>query len=108
MTLTLPEPVSVYLKIANGVDIEDVVHVFAPDAVVFDEGRTHRGHDAIKSWQREAQKKFTYTVTPVSVAPVGDRLKVVTRVEGDFPGSPVQLDHVFGLVEGKITSLEIS
>lgn len=108
MTLTLPEPVSVYLKIANGIDIEDVVHVFAPDAVVVDEGRTHRGHDAIKSWQREAQKKFTYTVTPVSASAMGGRLKVATHVAGDFPGSPVQLDHVFGLADGKITSLEIS
>src|SRR5690606_36595572 len=108
MTLSLPEPVSVYFEISNGGDIEQVAQAFAPDAVVFDEGRTHRGHDAIRTWQLEVQKAFTYTVTPVSVSPDGERLKVATRVAGDFPGSRVRLDHVLGRAGGQITSWESS
>lgn len=107
MTLSLPDPVSAYFKISNGADIAHITRLFTQDAVVVDEGQTYQGHDAIQSWQREAQKKFEYTVEPVSVSRDGDRLKVTTNVVGNFPGSPVQLDHVFGLAGEKIQSLEI-
>ncbi|WP_235610767.1 hypothetical protein [Bordetella sp. H567] len=33
--------------------------------------------------------------------------EVKTNVVGSFPGSPVQLDHVFSLVADKIQSLRI-
>ena len=107
MPLPLPAPVAVYFEISNGSDISRVSHCFASDAIVMDEGRTHRGHAAIQAWQRDAQKAFRYTVEPVSVSRKGDRLKVVTHVVGNFPGSPVQLDQVFDLEGGKIRSLEI-
>ena len=32
---------------------------------------------------------------------------VTSRVAGNFPGSPVNLEYVFGLERDKITSLEI-
>jgi hypothetical protein len=32
---------------------------------------------------------------------------VATKLSGDFPGSPVTLDFVFQLEDGKISSLEI-
>lgn len=107
MTLSLPDPISTYFEISNGSDIAQIAHCFTPDAVVVDEGRTYRGHDAIQSWQREARKKFEYTVEPVSVSQDGDRLKVTTNVVGNFAGSPAQLDHVFARAEDKIRSLEI-
>lgn len=107
MTLALPDPVSAYFEISNGADIAQIVRCFTQDAVVVDEGRTYRGHDAIQSWQREAQKAFEYTVEPVSACRDGDRLTVTARVVGNFPGGSAQLDHVFTLVGDEITSLEI-
>ena len=77
------------------------------DAVVVDERQTYRGHDAIQSWRREAREKFEYTVEPVNVSRQGDRITVMANVVGNFPGSPVQLDHVFELAGDKIQSLEI-
>ncbi|MFL9608527.1 nuclear transport factor 2 family protein [Methylobacillus sp. Pita2] len=107
MPLSLPDPVSVYFEISNGSDISQISHCFTSDAIVVDEGKTHRGHVAIQAWQREAQKAFKYTVEPVGVSREGARLKVAANVVGNFPGSPAQLDHVFGLDGDKIKSLEI-
>ncbi|WP_418648302.1 nuclear transport factor 2 family protein [Thauera butanivorans] len=107
MTLSLPDPVSTYFEVSNGSDIARLTRCFAPDAVVVDEGRTYRGHDAIQSWQREAQKKFQYTVEPVSISRDGYRLTVTAQVAGNFPGSPARLDHVFVLAGDRIASLEI-
>ncbi|GAA5235074.1 nuclear transport factor 2 family protein [Verticiella sediminum] len=107
MSLPLPAPISTYFEISNGADIARIVRCFTQDALVVDESRTYRGHDAIQSWQREAQRKFEYTVEPVSVSKKGDLLTVTASVVGNFPGSPVQLDHVFALSGDKISSLEI-
>lgn len=107
MSLFLPDPVSAYFDISNGSDLAQFAHCFTPDAVVVDEGQTYQGLDAIQSWQREAQKKFEFTVEPVSVSRDGDRLTVTANVVGNFPGSPAQLEHVFGLAGDKIQSLEI-
>lgn len=107
MPLSLPISVSTYFEISNGADDARIAHCFAQDAVVADEGRTHQGLDAIRSWLREARKKFEYAVEPASVSREGDRLTVRANVVGNFPGSPIQLDHVFELSGDRIQSLKI-
>jgi hypothetical protein len=37
----------------------------------------------------------------------GDKVTVRARLTGAFPGSPVELDHIFKLSNDKIASLEI-
>lgn len=81
--------------------------VFTLNAVVFDEGKTHRGHAAIEAWQRAARDAFDYCVHPIEVLTEGDRVIVTTNVVGNFPGSPVMLTHTFGLAGDKIATLEI-
>lgn len=107
MTPSLPDPVSSYFELSNGSGTVRIDRCFTQDAVVVDERHTHRGHDAIQSWKREARKKFQYTVEPFSVSQDGDRITVTANLVGNFPGSPVQLDHVFELAGDKIKSLEI-
>ncbi|WP_175883358.1 nuclear transport factor 2 family protein [Burkholderia sp. BCC0044] len=107
MTLLLPDPINAYFEFSNGSDTRRAEHCFTPEAVVVDEGRTYRGHDAIESWKRESRKQFEFTVEPVAVSRDGDRVTVRARVVGNFPGSPVLLDHVFDLAGDEITSLEI-
>ncbi len=80
---------------------------FTNDAVVLDEGGTHRGHTAIEAWLREARAKFAYLVEPLEVAVEGDRTRVTTQIVGHFPGSPIRLDHVFELEGNYIRSLRI-
>ncbi|MDR0245886.1 MAG: nuclear transport factor 2 family protein [Burkholderia sp.] len=107
MTLSLPDSIRVYFEFSNGADTARIADCFTQEAVVVDEGRTYRGYDAIQSWKRESRKTFAFTVEPVSVSRDGNRLTVTANVAGNFPGSPVQLDHVFDLALGKIESLEI-
>jgi hypothetical protein len=107
MHLSLPSPISTYFAVSNGAAITELAHCFTPDAAVFDEGRAHRGHHAIASWQRNPRQKFTCTVKPVSISRTGDRMTVAADVAGNFPGSPVRLDHRFDLAGDRIQSLSI-
>jgi ketosteroid isomerase-like protein len=107
MTISLPEPIAAYFKASNDADDARLVPCFAQDAIVRDESHTHQGHEAIRRWLREAKRKYEYSVEPLSVAQDGAHVTVAGKVSGNFPGSPVQLDYVFELRDGKIQSLEI-
>jgi ketosteroid isomerase-like protein len=107
MSLSLPQAISTYFSISNGADIAGVKQCFNANAVVIDEGKTHQGHAAIEAWQRAAQAAFDYSVEPIQVLAEGDRVTVTSNVVGNFPGSPVELKHAFGLVGDKINTLEI-
>ncbi len=76
--------------------------------MVKDEGRVHSGHAAIKAWKTEASTKYSYTSEPVALEHKDGRTIVTTRLIGNFPGSPVDLQFVFGLERGKIAHLEIT
>lgn len=107
MSLSLPDAITTYFNISNGADDAHLGDCFPPDACVFDEGETHRGRPAIQAWMHAARSKFAYRVEPVSVSQQGDTLVVIATVTGNFPGSPVQLDHTFELADTQIQSLEI-
>jgi hypothetical protein len=107
MTITLPEPVEVYFASENAHDADAVDECFAADGIVRDERRTMTGHAAIKAWRRETAAKYGHSVLPLRVADEGGRTVVTARVSGNFPGSPIELDHVFDLADGKIRALEI-
>ncbi len=102
----LPKPIAVYLA-ADGGDSEALSLCFAEDAIVRDEGQTHRGLAAIKQWKAEARKKYQYTIEPLASARKGAKTIVTNRLTGNFPGSPVDLQFVFELDGDKIASLEI-
>ena len=86
---------------------EMLAFCFADDAVVRDEGRDHRGIEAIKAWKMAADAKYTYVLEALNASVTDKSVVVRARLTGNFPGSPVELDHTFTLVNGKITSLEI-
>ncbi|MGY2463103.1 nuclear transport factor 2 family protein [Vreelandella sulfidaeris] len=107
MSLSLPDAISTYFRISNGADVSHIAECFTHDACVFDEGETHRGRPAIQAWMRATREKIEYRVEPVSVSQQGNTMVVTATVTGNFPGSPVQLDHAFQLAESQIQSLEI-
>lgn len=107
MPLSLPHAISIYFAISNGSDTASVKLCFTNDAVVIDEGKTHLGYAAIEAWQRATKAAFDYSVEPIEVFTEGDRVTVTSNVAGNFPNSPVVLKHAFGLVDGKINTLEI-
>jgi hypothetical protein len=108
MSFTLPSPVASYLAAEKAKDADMLAESFANDATVDDEGHIHRGREAIRSWKREADTRYQYVMEPLE-ASVGDKVvKIRARLTGNFPGSPVELDHTFTFKDDKITSLEIN
>jgi len=107
MSVDLPEPIAAYIAAENGHDTEAVARCFADHAVVRDEGRTIEGLAAIKQWTAETKKKYQHTVEPLESVQKDGKTFVTNRLAGNFPGSPVNLEFVFGLEDNKIASLEI-
>jgi hypothetical protein len=107
MTLKVPQPVAAYLAAEEAKDAAHVSLCFTIDGLVHDEGRDYRGRDAIREWKRAADERYRYTMQPLSAHTCGNEVIVRTRFTGDFPGSPLEVDHCFKLSNGKISSLEI-
>ena len=107
MALTLPRPVAAYLAAEKAKDAEQLSLCFTMDGLVRDEGADYRGRDSILQWKRAADAKYQYTMQPLSADAHGNEVTVRARLTGDFPGSPVELNHIFRLSNDKIASLEI-
>ena len=107
MSLEVPGPVAAYLAAEKAKDADMLALCFADDALVHDEGRDHRGLDAIRAWKREADAKYQYVMEPLDAA-VGEKtVRLRARLTGNFPGSPIELTYTFTLANDKIASLEI-
>lgn len=107
MTLALPKPIAAYLAAEAAKDVDAISRCFAEDAIVRDEGLDHRGRDAIRQWKAAAEAKYNYVLVPLGVRTEENKVTVRARLTGDFPGSPVDLDHIFTLSSNEIASLEI-
>ena len=107
MTLHLPKPIEVYFSSENAHDISAVEQCFAANAVVRDERQTIRGLDAIRAWRTETAEKYSHTVEPIAMSTRDGRMIVRAKVTGTFPGSPIELDHIFELDADRIMTLEI-
>ncbi|WP_231472035.1 nuclear transport factor 2 family protein [Novosphingobium sp. CECT 9465] len=107
MAINLPEAIVGYFAADETKNPQSVAQCFTETAVVTDEGQTHSGRDAIAAWKASSSVKYSYSVEPISIAPDGDRLIVTSHLEGDFPGSPIDLRYIFALDGEKIAALEI-
>jgi hypothetical protein len=108
MTLDVPTVITSYFRASNANDIEALIACFAPSANVSDENATHRGTAEIKRWAEDVRKKFQFKTEMLSAKERPNGAIVTTKLSGNFPGSPVDLDYEFTLDNGKITSLVIS
>ena len=104
--LNLPKPIAAYY-IADEVDGEAVSECFTENAVVKDEGHTHKGRAAIKEWKTDASMKYQYKCEPFACEEKDGRTIVTCHLVGNFPGSPVDLRFFFKLEGDKIESLEV-
>jgi SnoaL-like protein len=103
----LPTVVNTYLTTPKA-DLGSLVsQLFTGDAVVHDEGRTHIGLDAIRAWTDGIASAFTFTRTVTGTIVTDNAAIVSARLEGDFPGSPVDLHHHFSLAGNTISALTI-
>jgi ketosteroid isomerase-like protein len=105
----IPEVITRYVQSAADGDFDTLVACFTTDAAVTDEDLTYRGHDEIRGWRESIAGAFEYTVEVLSAAATGgDSYLVTTRVEGNFPGSPVELRYTFELRGDLIATLVIA
>jgi hypothetical protein len=107
MGIHLPKPIDIYFASENMHDPTALDTCFAADATVRDESKTIEGLPAIKAWRIETGKKYSHTVEPLAIAERDGKVIVTGKVSGNFPGSPINLDHVFELRGDRIVSLEI-
>jgi len=105
--ISLPKPIASYFGAEKAEDASALARCFADEGVVRDEGGTFTGRTAIERWNADARAKYHHTVVPLSVTESDGATVVLARVAGDFPGSPVELQHAFRLDGGQIASLEI-
>jgi ketosteroid isomerase-like protein len=104
----LPATIRGYLTAHAARDADTAVRAFTPDAVVVDEGRTHRGTAEVLGFLRDAGSEFTYTTELVGAERIDDRQWVtVHHLEGDFPGGVADLRYRFTLAGDLIAELVI-
>lgn len=107
MDLALPPPVADYFKAEATSETNALEHCFSDAAVVHDEGKAHRGLEAIKAWKVAAKRKYRYRVEPLRSQPTAHGVQVWARLTGDFPGSPAEFCYDFRLAQDGIVALEI-
>ena len=107
MSIALPAPVAAYFAAEEAGDADALARCFAEDGVVRDEGGEFTGVTAIREWNAAARLKYHHTVEPLSARERDGQTIVIGRLSGDFPNSPLSLEHVFVLEGDKIATLEI-
>lgn len=103
----LPTLLQRYLAADAARDPHALAECFAADAVVHEDRRAYVGHDAIREWKAHADATVPYRLDPLGVTRKGDQWNLLARVSGAFPGSPVELMHLFQIKDGLIASLGI-
>jgi hypothetical protein len=107
MLADLPHPIDRFIQASNARDLEGCVACFAAEAIVEDEGATHRGVEEVRAWKQETERRFSYTIEPTALEHRGTEEIVTGTLVGDFPGSPVELSYDFTLVGDSIEALKI-
>jgi ketosteroid isomerase-like protein len=107
MNKTLIPTLAAYIDASNARNADALIACFSPDAVVVDEGRTHRGSDQILQWIAQTEAAYAFTLEVTNVAEQGSETVVTCRVTGTFEGSPIQLRFFFTLEGDRIAALTI-
>ena len=105
--MILPNALKSFFEAEQSGDVDALTNAFSDNAIVKDEGATHRGLEQVRRWWLDAKQKYSHTAQPISVEDAGDATCVLATVSGNFPNSPAQLHFRFVLEAGKISELEI-
>lgn len=104
---SLPEVVLDYIAAANDGRIDAAAACFAQDALVHDENLDHQGFDAIRRWIAYTTREFSPKNEVLSATADGETHTVISKISGNFPGSPVELEFHFAIINEKISRLSI-
>jgi hypothetical protein len=103
------EPVLLKLTEAqNNFDAIAYANCFTENAIVHDEGKTHKGRVAIRQWIEAANKKYRATMKPLKFTVDKHEQLLTAETSGNFPGSPAVLTYHLQFEDGLISALEIT
>ncbi len=104
-----PDVIARYFTTVAEGDDDAFVATFAENGVVVDESETYSGRDAIRAWREQTRSAYRYTAELLHIEGSDDAGYVATvRLEGSFPGSPIELDYRFTVSGGSIVRLDIN
>lgn len=104
--MNLPDVIADLAQAQNNFDSVAYANCFSETAVVFDEGKTHKGKMEIQQWINQANAAYQTVMQPLEYSPTTGILKA--EVSGNFPGSPIVLSYHLELKDGLIQSLKIT
>jgi hypothetical protein len=104
----LPKVITDLVTTQNNFDSAAYAACFSGTAVVFDEGKTHRGRKEIAQWIQEANQKYRATMEPVDFGENGTESLLTANVSGNFPGSPIVMTYHLQIADELIQSLKIT
>jgi hypothetical protein len=108
MTATSPcAVIDTFVEAMNAHDEETLAACFSRQAVVHDGGLEYRSPAAIRRWMQEAFEKYALHLEVTDVSGQGQTWLFEALVSGSFEGSPVQLEHIITIENGKIAKLDI-
>ena len=107
MTPDLPKPIADYVDANARLDVDGMLNPFAADAVAQDMGRSHRGHDELRTWFEEEVIAVKAVFTPDAARNENGKVVVEGPAHGDFKGSPIRFTYRFTLEDDLIKDLEI-
>lgn len=107
MSHALPPLLAALIAAHNAHDADAFLACLAEEAVVRDEGHTHIGTAAIRTWFETTVRKYTPHVAVTSLSAIDGEPVIAGSVSGNFQGSPVALRYFLGIEDGKIVALKI-
>jgi len=106
--MNLPKIITNLVEAQNSHDGEAYASFFSENAVVFDEGKTHTGREAIQNWIEKSNEEYQGMLKPVSYKNSDNGSVLEAEVSGTFPGSPIVLHFNFTFQDGLVGSLKIT
>lgn len=103
--MNLPKVITDLVKAQDNFDSIAYANCFTENAIVFDEGKTHKGKKEIKDWIEKANEEYQATMKPLEYLETEQTLKA--KVSGTFPGSPLVLTYRYEFKDELIQTLEI-
>lgn len=103
--MNLPKVVEQLVKTQNEFDSATYAQCFTETAVVFDEGKTHTGRQAIEHWINKANQDYRASMKPLEYSESEQTL--TCEISGNFPGSPIVLNYHYDFEGGLIQALKI-
>lgn len=106
--MNLPKIVSELVRTQNNFDSVAYANCFSETAVVYDEGKTHKGRKEIEHWIADANARYEATMQPLSFEENEAESILKAEVSGKFDGSPFVLTYHLEIADELIQSLKVT